>query len=202
MKCLIPVCGGLLLLLGTGCASIQTEDVVNQHSEEIASLRADVNTLAEDRQRMINQLEAQRQEAAQVNLQVRQLQERLDLAEKQVAAGDATYRQKLQDLQRTITAESRLRETAIQDVVKAVSQEVASKTNEIQEQQQQLMKSLAAAAKAAEAAAPQYEYVVQKGDTLAAIAKAAGVPVTSLQKANGLKGTILPVGMKLVIPKK
>ena len=201
MKRLIPLCGGLLLVIGSGCASIQTEDMVNQQSQEIASLKADLNTLADDRQRMIGQLEAQRQETAQVGGQVRQLQDRLDLVEKQFAAVDTTYRQKLQDLQHTINDESKLRETAIKDVVTAVSKEMANKTNQFQEQQQQLMKSLAAAAKAAEAA-PQFEYVVQKGDTLAAIAKASGVSVESLQRMNGIKGTTVRVGTKLMIPKK
>jgi LysM repeat protein len=198
--------GGLLLLLGTGCASIQTEDAVNQQSQEIASLkadfRADLNTLAEDRQRLLNQLDVQRQETAQLRGQIRQLQDRLDLVEKQAAAGDVTYRQKLQELQRTIADESKLRATAIQSVVTEVSSVVASKTNQLQAQQQQLMKSLEEAQKAA-AEAPQYEYVVQKGDTLAAISKAAGVPIESLQKANGLrKGSPVRVGMKLVIPRK
>ncbi len=45
------------------------------------------------------------------------------------------------------------------------------------------------------------EHVVQKGETLSVIAKAAGVTVAELKKANNLTGDEIKVGQKLVIPK-
>jgi len=45
------------------------------------------------------------------------------------------------------------------------------------------------------------EYIVQKGDTLTSIAKANGVTVAQLKKANNLTTDTLQVGQKLVIPK-
>ena len=46
------------------------------------------------------------------------------------------------------------------------------------------------------------EYVVQKGDTLTSIAKANGVTIAQLKKANTLTTDALQVGQKLVVPKK
>ncbi|MGD1018263.1 MAG: LysM peptidoglycan-binding domain-containing protein [Verrucomicrobiia bacterium] len=46
------------------------------------------------------------------------------------------------------------------------------------------------------------EYVVQKGDTLSAIAKNNGVTITDLKKANNLTSDSLKIGQKLVIPSK
>ncbi|MDD5761757.1 MAG: NlpC/P60 family protein [bacterium] len=43
-------------------------------------------------------------------------------------------------------------------------------------------------------------HVVRKGDTLGKIARAHHVPVAKIQEANGLEGTRLSVGTKLVIP--
>jgi LysM repeat protein len=45
------------------------------------------------------------------------------------------------------------------------------------------------------------EHVVQKGENLTAIAKACGVSVADLKKANNLTGDDIKVGQKLVIPK-
>lgn len=46
------------------------------------------------------------------------------------------------------------------------------------------------------------EYVVQKGATLTAIAKAYGVTVDSIRRANNMKSDMLRVGEKLKIPRK
>jgi LysM repeat protein len=45
------------------------------------------------------------------------------------------------------------------------------------------------------------EHVVQKGENLSAIAKATGVTVAELKKANNLTSDEIKVGQKLVIPK-
>jgi len=92
-----------------------------------------------------------------------------------------------------ILKESTARKTAIQDVVTSVSSEISKTATQLQAQQQQLQKSMMPTA--------QGDYVVQKGDSMAAIAKAFGVSLSSLQKANGLKNTSVRVGQKLVIPK-
>ena len=50
------------------------------------------------------------------------------------------------------------------------------------------------------AAAGQGSYTVQAGDTLSAIAKKTGVPVTVIKSANGMKDGFIRVGQTLVIP--
>jgi LysM repeat protein len=47
-----------------------------------------------------------------------------------------------------------------------------------------------------------YEYTVESGATLSAIAKAYGVSVDSIRKANRMKDDNLRVGQKLFVPKK
>jgi len=47
-----------------------------------------------------------------------------------------------------------------------------------------------------------YEYTVQQGATLAAIAKAYKVTVSDIKHANNLKNNIIRIGQKLYIPKK
>jgi nucleoid-associated protein YgaU len=44
-------------------------------------------------------------------------------------------------------------------------------------------------------------YTVKKGDTLYELSKRYGTPVAAIQKANGLKGSNIQIGQKLVIPR-
>jgi LysM repeat protein len=46
------------------------------------------------------------------------------------------------------------------------------------------------------------EHIVQKGETLTSIAKASGVTIADLRKANNLTSDVLKVGQKLVVPQK
>lgn len=47
-----------------------------------------------------------------------------------------------------------------------------------------------------------YEHKVEKGHTLSAIAKAYGVQISDIKRANNLKGDVIRLGQKLYIPKK
>ena len=48
---------------------------------------------------------------------------------------------------------------------------------------------------------PHREYVVEAGDTLSVISEATGVPIKKIREMNGLKGDMLRVGQKLMLPK-
>ncbi len=48
---------------------------------------------------------------------------------------------------------------------------------------------------------PHREYVVESGDTLSIISEATGVPIKKIREMNGLKGDLLRVGQKLMLPK-
>ncbi len=45
-------------------------------------------------------------------------------------------------------------------------------------------------------------YVVKKGDSLSVIASRTGSSVSAIQKANGIKGTLIHPGQSLVVPKR
>jgi LysM repeat protein len=45
-------------------------------------------------------------------------------------------------------------------------------------------------------------YVVKKGDSLSAIASRTGSSVSAIQKANGIKGTLIRPGQSLAVPKR
>jgi LysM repeat protein len=61
--------------------------------------------------------------------------------------------------------------------------------------------SRAGAAAPKQVAGDAKEHVVQKGETLTAIAKQYGVTVADLKKANSLTGDEIRIGQKLTIPK-
>lgn len=48
---------------------------------------------------------------------------------------------------------------------------------------------------------PHREYVIEAGDTLSVISEATGVPIKKIREMNGLKGDMLRVGQKLMLPK-
>lgn len=188
----LPVAAALTL---AGCVAFETPEQQDLRTQQMASMNSDVQTLMSERQQMVQMLEQSRQENAQLGMKVKDLSDRLDLVEQRFGTLDSSYRRKLEDLQRTIASESAARQTAIKDVVHATSQSIATTANKLQAQQRQ-------AVRAAVEGTPQGDYVVQKGDTLAAIAKAFGVTPASLSRANNLKGGAIRTGQKLVIPKK
>lgn len=183
-----------LLILGTGCIALQTPADLDYRDQQAASMSADIQTLKEERQRLVHVLEAMREENAEQAYKIQDLAKRLDLVEQQYATTNAAYKQKLQEVQGIIASESQARVTAINDMKTAVSAELSQTASKIQEQ-------VKAAQKAYESA-PQGEYTVQKGDNLMIIAKACGVTMDSIRKANKLKADTLHAGQKLVIPKK
>ena len=185
----------LAALAAAGCVAFETPEQQDLRMQQMASMNSDVQTLMNERQQMVQMLEVSRQENAQLGMKVKDLSDRLDLVEQRFGTLDGSYRRKLEDLQRTIASESAARKTAIDDVVHSTSQVIATTANKLQAQQRQ-------AVKAAVEGAPQGEYVVQKGDTLTAIAKAFGVTTTSLGRVNNLKGGMVRPGQRLVIPKK
>ncbi|MEI8080039.1 MAG: LysM peptidoglycan-binding domain-containing protein [bacterium] len=188
----VPVAAALA---AAGCVAFETPEQQDLRMQQMASLNSDVQTLMNERQQMVQMLEQSRQENAQLGMKSKDLSDRLDLVEQRFGTLDGAYRRKLEDLQRTISSESAARKTAIDDVVHATSQSIATTANKLQAQQRQ-------AVKAAVEGVPQGDYVVQKGDTLTAIARAFGITTASLSKANNLKGGTVRPGQKLVIPKK
>jgi len=195
----VLVIGGALLVSLSGCITLETAAERNYRLQQMATINQNLNVLVQERQTLANQVDATRQENAALGAQVKHLTERLDLVEQQFGAMDATYKRKLQELQQAIANEGKTRETVTKEMTHAFSEEIANTATQLQDQQRQLLKAYAAGSSAA--ANAQGEYVVQKGDTLGAIARAFKVTAESLQKANKLSGATIRIGQKLVIPK-
>lgn len=191
--------GAALLVSVTGCVTMESQAERDRQLQQVATINQNMKVLIQERQTLTGQVDVLRQDNGDLSAQVRHLTERLDLVEQQYAAVDANYKGKLQELQVAISSEGKARETAIKDVVRSVSQEISNTATQLQDQQRQLLKAYTAGSSAA--ASAQGEYVVQKGDTLGAIARAFKVTTESLQKANKLSGATIHVGQKLVIPK-
>jgi LysM repeat protein len=143
--------------------------------EKLNRLRADVEAL------QFNQEKTQKQ-IAELQTQVLNLRQ----------ANTGTSTTDLQTLEAKIKAVDAAREKDRQVILDQLAKELAN---------------LSASRAGAGATTPKVpageakEHVVQKGETLTAIAKQYGVTVADLRKANSLTGDDIRVGQKLTIPK-
>ena len=78
--------------------------------------------------------------------------------------------------------------------------DLSGRISKMQAQQNSAPRSPAQPKKSA-VVGPHREYVVESGDTLSVISEATGVPVKKIREMNGLKGDMLRVGQKLMLPK-
>jgi len=91
----------------------------------------------------------------------------------------------------------------LHDIVSKTTDIVNAKTNEVKRQMSTLQTSKPVQSKLPNRLNGEYyEYKVQTGATLAAIAKAYHVRISDIKKANNLKSDFIRVGQKLYIPKK
>jgi LysM repeat protein len=105
-------------------------------------------------------------------------------------SGAGTSANDLQALEAKIKAVDAAREKDKQVILDQLAKELSS-----------LSGSRAGAAAPKQVAGDAKEHVVQKGETLTAIAKQYGVTVADLKKANSLTGDEIRIGQKLTIPK-
>lgn len=112
------------------------------------------------------------------------------------------YREETTQLRRMISEESVARQKQMGGIADKIQRAADAQAKADAEAR------AAEAARAAQAQAPvisgeEYDYyVVESGDTLSAVSRAAGVSVARLKKVNGLKSDMLRVGQKLKIPRK
>ena len=78
--------------------------------------------------------------------------------------------------------------------------DLSGRISKMQAQQNSAPRSQAQPKKSA-VVGPHREYVVESGDTLSVISEATGVPIKKIREMNGLKGDMLRVGQKLMLPK-
>ena len=201
-------CGSALLVLATGCVtfeplaerearirrdqqmSVQVARINSQwarRGQDLADLRAEVQVLREDQQRLTAELAASRQLSSQ-------LRQRLDLTERQLASVDANYSKRVEQLRKSLAAERGTREAALKVAVDSMAKEFETTANKLQAEQKRMLDSVAGSP------AGQREYTVVAGDCLSAIAQAFKVSIEGIKKANGLKSDLIREGQKLIIP--
>ncbi|OGV55903.1 MAG: hypothetical protein A2X49_07920 [Lentisphaerae bacterium GWF2_52_8] len=209
MKKYMLFCAAGAVLLLSGCESMM---------EKSPAERA-----AEQRQLRMQQQLAQTQESSksyesqigQLYSAVRAMQDdsvaaeaRIGELQRQLAAtSQATQRheQEIASLKQQLAAEQQARQEAINRMVDQVAKETASAINAASSRSSSASSSSKGTSSSSTATPPPgsyYEYTVQAGATLSAIAKAYKVTPEEIRDINKLKNDFLRVGQKLYIPKK
>ena len=153
------------------------------HDEQISKLTFKVNQLKDDNAVLKRKVRA-------VSDQVAGLKANLAVLERENAA-----------LKNRLAAESSARKRDMDVLLKKVAAQVATAVNAAARASRRQSRP-AAVSRPSAPAGEFYEYVVESGATLSAIAKAYKVSVSSIKRANNLKGDNIRIGQKLLIPKR
>jgi LysM repeat protein len=194
------ICSGLILILGiavlSGCettrgsqsSSSQTtmlrqqlarsQETARYYEAEVGKLKANYGSLVEGYNELSKRLNAMQ---GQLNALLQQNQ--------QLQAATVS-------LQNALTAEQKARQESINKMVDKVASETSKAIESVNRSQG------SSGGSGPVGSGQFYEYKVQSGATLSAIAKAYKVSVEDIRKANKLKNDIIYVGQKLYIPKK
>jgi LysM repeat protein len=114
---------------------------------------------------------------------------------------DQQLRQELNSVKGVITAEQKARKAALDKMAEQIARQMSDMVKSIE---RSTAASYSSSSRSSGPAGPGsfYEYKVQPGATLSAIAHAYNVSVSDIKKANRLKDDVIMVGQKLYIPKK
>jgi len=184
----------------------------------ITNLRADVRILDERINKIAGDVQALQANYERMQQQIASLRQQLTVA----AAGGGVSASEIQRLDSRITALDAARKHDQEIIISQVSAELAKlggggvsgsrrttssgATPPGRVTPSGTRKVIASPGAAGAAGAGQqeqgYEHVVEKGQSLSAIAKAYGVTVDKIKQANNLKSDILHIGQKLFIPKQ
>ena len=154
-------------------------------------------TLATAQQTDTRQLGILDEKVSHLNAQIEDLQFRQQQMQKDLES----IRTELQELRRAAGGASAADFKALEDRIAAVDAARQADMKAIIDQLAKELSSLGPSKPTPKPTPDTKEHVVQKGETLTTIAKAAGVSVADLKKANSLTGDDIKVGQKLVIPK-
>jgi len=111
-------------------------------------------------------------------------------------------RTELQEVRRAAGGASQNDLKGLEDRIQAVDAARQADKKAIIDQLAKELSSLGSGKAPSKPAPDTKEHVVQKGETLSAIAKTYGVSVADLKKANSLAGDDIKVGQKLTVPKQ
>lgn len=178
----------IFILILTGCQTTRRrssvdsnlKNAVQNHESRISELTFQLKAVADSNNQAIRRLNELIKENSTLKNEITELKRNIALLNKALE----TERNNRQ-------AETK---KMLKDIVQQITSAVNSRNQAIQRQNQS---SNGPATKGSF-----YEYTVQPGATLGAIAKAYKVSVSDIKKANKLKSDFIRVGQKLYIPKK
>lgn len=177
---------------------------VTYDRQQLAGISADMRVLQEDLRMLLGRLEALEQENAAKNTLIRDLQERQVAYERRLQQMEREQRQALVRIQTELNQayEKGLSDNA-QATQKALDSLRATVVSELSRVEQVAVRAANASARRvpqATLSGAYKEVQVQQGDTLSAIANAAGISVSTLRQVNGLKSDVIRIGQVLKIP--
>jgi len=164
-------------------------ELVKAINETRAALTEDAKARRDLYERTTQETVAYGQALRQMQEQMKTLQARLDAADKRNAELEALVKRQQGELAAMVTEESEKRVAADEKIVRELSKALASGVARMQD-----------AAPPAPAGGKYKEFRVQRGDTLNAISKAAGISVARLKEFNNLSSDVIHEGQELKIP--
>lgn len=153
-------------------------------TQELASLRTDLQAFQDSQRRLyaeIAQLQQDNQNRAE---QIQELRGLVAAMESRLQTADTSWRSRMDKLKDALAQDQK---RAIDAVSQSVGAEISRAVKEVQKSQAASGGSYA-------------EYTVAPGDTLSAIAQAAGVSVEAIKAANGLTSDVIRVNQVLKLP--
>ena len=158
------------------------DNIVSQHDKQLSSLTFQFNKVKEANSTIIEH--------------INKIYKQLGLANNKIAA----LQQENQALRNALTKESQSRNAQINQMIQVVAKQTEAAVNSAQRQRSRTTQRSTKNGPATKGEF--YEYIVERGATLSAIAKAYHVSVYDIKKANRMKSDNIRVGQKLYIPKK
>ena len=171
---------------------------------QIAIIQSDQRLLQEDQRLLLARISKLEEELVARNVLMKEQQEMLALYEQRFQEMERKLRESEERVRRMMAQET---EQGGRDTQRAIDELRALVGKELNRVEQIAVRAEATAANHAASATPRpvasgpyREYVVQSGDSLSALATAAGVTVQALKEYNNLKNTNIRIGQKLKIP--
>jgi len=158
--------------------------VATRSNRDIADVRADMDVMREEQKRLLARIEGLEQDNLRKDEQIKTLQTLLDAMDKRFADVDKGWQGRMAELSTTIDREREARKQEMATYTKTIINELDAKQPAPQAEQKYKI------------------FMVQRGDTLSAIAAAAGVSVAEIKKLNNMKKDSIYENQKLKIPVK
>jgi len=167
-------------------ASVRSQESqrhIQQLVKEIATLRTDLRTLQDSQRQLFGQVAELEQNSQKRAGQVQELQDLVAAMASSLQNADANWQERMSKLKASLSRDQK-------KAFDAVASSVAKEISRAVEQTKQVAPPPGGYA----------EYTIAPGDTLSAIAQAAGVSVEDIKTANGMKNDFIRAGTTLKIP--